>query len=140
MCRVLRQAAKLDVAEDLELGSAPIRDGKAAGNPRADRPAPYARLRFGSFLRAGFRQEIVFAVLLGWATRSCLPAMPSNPINPHLPPHLREVCRILASGLLRLRSRAAEEAAREAADQGEQRLHFPAPQRPHSNRNNRRLA
>ena len=59
--------------------------------------------------------------------------------NPHLPPHLREVCSILAAGLLRLRSRAAEEAAREAADRGEQRLHFPAPQRPHANRNNRRL-
>jgi len=47
---------------------------------------------------------------------------------------------VLGMSLVRLRSRAAEEAAREAADQGEQRLHFPAPQRPHANRNNRRLA
>ena len=42
--------------------------------------------------------------------------------------------------LVRLRSRAAEEAARVAADRGEQRLHIPAPQRLHANRNNRRLA
>ena len=63
-----------------------------------------------------------------------------TPTNAQLPPHLREVCGILASGLLRLRSRAAEEAAREAADRGEQRLHFPAPQRVDANRNNRRLA
>jgi len=60
--------------------------------------------------------------------------------NAHLPPHLREVCAILAAGLLRLRSRAAEEAACEAADQGDRLLHFPAPQRLHANRTNRRLA
>ena len=60
--------------------------------------------------------------------------------NPHLPPHLREVCGILAAGLLRLRSRAAEEAAREAADQGERLLPFSAPQRLHANRTNRRPA
>jgi len=63
-----------------------------------------------------------------------------GPINPHLPPHLREVCSILAGGLVRLRSRAAEEAAREAADQGERGLHFPGPQRLHANRTNRRPA
>jgi hypothetical protein len=67
--------------------------------------------------------------------------MPPSAIpNPHLPPHLREVCSILAAGLVRLRSRAAEEAAREAADQGERLLHFPAPQRRHANRTNRRPA
>ena len=63
-----------------------------------------------------------------------------KPINHHLPPHLREVCSILAAGLLRLRSRAAEEAAREAADRGDGCLHFPAHQRRHANRTNRRLA
>lgn len=63
-----------------------------------------------------------------------------NPINGHLPPHLREVCSILAAGLLRLRSRAAEDAAREAADRGDRLLHFPAPQRPYANRTNRRIA
>ena len=33
--------------------------------------------------------------------------MPLPHANTHLPPHLREVCDILARGLLRLRSRAA---------------------------------
>ena len=66
--------------------------------------------------------------------------MPPNPSNPYLPPHLREVCCILAAGLVRLRSRAADEAAREAADQGERGLHLPAPQRLHANRTNRRPA
>jgi len=61
-------------------------------------------------------------------------------VNAHLPPHLREVCSILATGLLRLRSRAAEEAAREAADRGDHALHFLAPQRVDANRTNRRLA
>jgi hypothetical protein len=60
--------------------------------------------------------------------------------NQYLPPHLREVCAILAAGLVRLRSRAAEEAARETSDQGERGLHFPPPQRLHANRTNRRPA
>jgi hypothetical protein len=58
----------------------------------------------------------------------------------YLPPDLREVCGILARGLLRLRSRAAAEAARDAADRGERLLHFPAPQRLHATRTNRRDA
>ena len=33
----------------------------------------------------------------------------------HLPPHLREVCAILALGVVRLRRRTAEELARDAA-------------------------
>ena len=61
-------------------------------------------------------------------------------INTYLPPHLRDVCSILAAGLVRLRSRAAEEAAREAADLGERALPFSAPQRPYANRTNRRPA
>jgi len=61
-------------------------------------------------------------------------------LNRHLPPHLREVCDLLARGLLRLRSRAAEEAARDAADRGERPLHFAATQRLHANRTNRRDA
>ncbi|MCC7495872.1 MAG: hypothetical protein IT204_26200, partial [Fimbriimonadaceae bacterium] len=44
----------------------------------------------------------------------------------HLPPHLREICDLLARGLLRLRSRTANEQAREAADQRDWLLHFPA--------------
>jgi hypothetical protein len=63
-----------------------------------------------------------------------------TPISAQLPPHLREVCDILARGLLRLRSRAAAELARDAADRGERLLHFPATQRLHANRTNRRDA
>ena len=66
--------------------------------------------------------------------------MPLPITNPHLPPHLREVCDLLARGLLRLRSRAAAEAARDAADRGERVLHFSAPQRLHANRTTRRDA
>jgi hypothetical protein len=57
-------------------------------------------------------------------------------INQHLPPHLREVCDLLARGLLRLRSRAAEELARDAEKargSEEVRLHSTARQRRHAN-------
>ncbi|GGC63749.1 hypothetical protein GCM10011504_47460 [Siccirubricoccus deserti] len=56
--------------------------------------------------------------------------------NAHLPPHLREVCDILARGILRLRSRAAEDLARDAAEargSGEVRLHSNAQPRLHAN-------
>jgi len=66
--------------------------------------------------------------------------MPLPITNAHLPPHLREVCDLLARGLLRLRSRAAEKAARDAADRGERLLHFSATQRVDANRTNRRPA
>jgi hypothetical protein len=62
------------------------------------------------------------------------------PTNVHLPPHLWEVCDLLARGLLRLRSRAAEEAAPEATGGGERLLHFPAAQRRHANPSIRRDA
>jgi hypothetical protein len=51
--------------------------------------------------------------------------------NLHLPPHLREVCTLLATGLLRLRSRTAEDLARDAERAGacgEISLHFQAHQ------------
>jgi hypothetical protein len=60
--------------------------------------------------------------------------------NPHLPPHLREVCTILAAGLLRLHSRTAEEIERGVSDGGESSLHFPARQSVCANRTNRRPA
>ena len=66
--------------------------------------------------------------------------MPPAPINCRLPPHLREVCDLLARGLLRLRSRAAEEAARDGAERGERLLHFSARQRLHANPTKRRVA
>jgi hypothetical protein len=46
----------------------------------------------------------------------------------HLPPHLREVCTILAAGLVRLRSRTAEEFARDLGAEGDSSLHFTADQ------------
>ena len=51
--------------------------------------------------------------------------------NLHLPPHLREVCALLAAGLVRLRRRTAEELAHDAAHgsgQAESSLHFTARQ------------
>jgi hypothetical protein len=52
-----------------------------------------------------------------------------------LPSHLSEVCATLARGLLRLRSRAAEDIARDAAetcDRGDIRLHTDPRQRRHA--------
>lgn len=53
----------------------------------------------------------------------------------HLPPHLREVCDILARGLVRLRRRTAEEFARDAEQargSGDVPLHFTADQSVHA--------
>ena len=53
----------------------------------------------------------------------------------HLPPHLREVCQLLAAGLLRLRSRTAEDLARDGAlgrGSGDVPLPFTAPQSVHA--------
>ena len=64
-------------------------------------------------------------------------------LNAHLPPHLREVCSILAVGLVRLRSRDAEDDARNAEiarGAGEVRLHSTAHQRLHANPNRKGLA
>jgi len=66
-----------------------------------------------------------------------------NLINPHLPPHLREVCGILARALVRLRSRDAKDDARDAAQArgaGDIRLHSTAHQRLHANPNRKGLA
>ena len=68
--------------------------------------------------------------------------MPQPP-NLHLPPHLREICSILAAGLVRLRSRAAEDLARDvtkARGAGDGRLHSTAKQRLHANPNRKGLA
>jgi hypothetical protein len=57
-------------------------------------------------------------------------------VHTHLPPHLREVCDLLARGLLRLRSRNAEDLARDAEEVrgvGDIRLHSTARQRRHAN-------
>ena len=62
--------------------------------------------------------------------------MPLPTTNAHLPPHLRELCDILARGILRLRSRTAEDLARdvrETSGSGDIRLHSTAHQRRHAN-------
>jgi hypothetical protein len=61
--------------------------------------------------------------------------MPLPTTNAYPPPHLREVCVILARGLVRLRSRAAEDLARDAEQargRGDVRLHSTARQRRHA--------
>lgn len=66
-----------------------------------------------------------------------------NPINAHLPPHLREVCAILARGLVRLHSRVAEDEAQDAEiarGAGDGRLHSTGKQRLHANPNRKGLA
>jgi hypothetical protein len=60
--------------------------------------------------------------------------------NLHLPPHLREVCSILAAGLLRLRSRTPVDIDRCPQDRGESSLHFTADQSVCATRTNRRDA
>jgi hypothetical protein len=67
-------------------------------------------------------------------------SIPKLPLNVHLPPHLREVCIILAAGLVRLRSRAAEDMELESQNSGESSLHFTAEQSVCANRTNRRRA
>lgn len=60
---------------------------------------------------------------------------PPNPTNTHLPPHLREVCAILARGIVRLHSRNRMEFARDPEPVRElvdSSLHFTARQRRHA--------
>ena len=78
---------------------------------------------------------IVFAVSASSWGRSCLANMqrqtPKPVPNLHLPPHLREVCALLATGLVRLRAHTAEDLARDAETTrvvGESSLHFRAEQ------------
>ncbi len=62
---------------------------------------------------------------------------------PNSLPHLREVSRILAIGLLRLRAGHISDLDRvtaQASAQGESSLHFRADQSMHANRHNRRPA
>ena len=50
--------------------------------------------------------------------------MPSTQPNLHLPPHLREVCDILAAGLVRLRSRDAQDHRHHLQTSRESSLHI----------------
>lgn len=63
--------------------------------------------------------------------------------NPHLASHLRELCSILATALVRLRRRTAEDFARDAAQagaDGETSLPFTSHQSGHADANRRRAA
>jgi len=48
----------------------------------------------------------------------------SHRLNQHLPPHLREVCIVLARGLVRLRSHDVADDMRDLGGTGESSLHF----------------
>jgi hypothetical protein len=60
------------------------------------------------------------------------PASAPKLVNPHLPPHLREVCALLAAGLLRLRCRTHEDMPPAVGGQGESSLHCPPDQSGHA--------
>jgi hypothetical protein len=49
-----------------------------------------------------------------------------------LPPHLHEICDLLARGMVRLRRRSIEESARQARADGESSLHFTPAQSGHA--------
>jgi hypothetical protein len=91
------------------------------------------RARVRSLHRTIFAPPSRFCILVGMRSND-------RPANRHLPPHLREVCELLARGIVRLRSRAAEKNARQAENQGERLLHFPATQRRHANPNGEGVA
>jgi hypothetical protein len=57
----------------------------------------------------------------------------SAEINVHLPPHLREVCQILARGIVRLRSRSIAAIDAEPRECGESSLPATPRQRRHAN-------
>jgi hypothetical protein len=57
-----------------------------------------------------------------------------------LPPHLREVCDLLARGMVRLRRRTSEEFARDEARYGEVSLRPAADPSGHANPSTRRAA
>jgi hypothetical protein len=61
------------------------------------------------------------------------PAMASVERNIHLPPHLREVCQILARGIVRLRSRSIAAISAESRGCGESSLPATPHQRRHAN-------
>ena len=79
-------------------------------------------------------------ILLALLARQCHAATMLAQPNRHLPPHLQELCAILARGLLRLRRRMTETVSPETTDVGEFRLHSVPPQRVCANRRNRRRA
>jgi hypothetical protein len=70
-----------------------------------------------------------------------MPAPDSPPLH-YLPPHLQEICALLARGLVRLRGDSGAEPDRDspqAASRAESSLHFLPHRSGHANRKNRGL-
>ena len=115
-----------------------------------------------TLLLASLQSESCHGSSHGFAQSPCLSSTFANPLfalllrcvqgdlvfehdrsHPHLPPHLRELCSILAAALVRHRCRTAEELARDAAQpgpDGETSLHFTAHQSGHADAPSRRHA
>jgi hypothetical protein len=105
--------------------------------------ASHIRLRGAAFFFARLRQAIVFAGDPIAGRSRCVPTM-REALNPsRLPPHLSELCAILAAGLVRLRRHTQEKFAEDAARLGgeaENSLHLVAHQSGHANLIFRRMA
>ena len=85
----------------------------------------------------------MFVLQTGPQIPICIANMLALAPNPHLAPHLRELCALLATALVRLRSRTAEELAADAGQaerHGETSLHFTAHQSGSADTTRRRAA
>ena len=91
----------------------------------------HASVRLATFVCASVRSVIDLA---SEGVRDCdTPFVVPLNSNPSLPPHLREVCQILARGIVRLRSRSIAAIDPEARECGESSLHSTPHQRRHAN-------
>ena len=68
------------------------------------------------------------------------PTGSTDVLLPHLPPHLREVCEILARGLIRARVKPRYHIGSETPVHGESSLHFMPDESGHANPTKRRDA
>ena len=112
-------------------------------------PPGSAETNFGKILKDDFaslplfshhcdKHLILLVVPLG--RRDSYQTMRTSPTTSHLPPHLREVCDLLARGLVRLRARQQRLQSRQVSDAiGESSLHFLPDQRGHAKPNRRRI-
>jgi hypothetical protein len=103
----------------------------------------YVGLLLATFIFDLFHAIENFAVSIAAVRRSWLRTMAISIPSSQLPPNLREVCALLAAGLVRLRRRTAEDLARDAAlagGQGESSLHFRPEQSGHAGPSHRRQA
>jgi hypothetical protein len=80
--------------------------------------ATLARILPATFVFDVVRRLPNFAVLLACDDQSWLPIMAASTPNLHLPPNLREICAILATGLVRLSRNSALEVGANAVRVG----------------------